>query len=254
MAERPSRRILKLCSASIVLALQSRAQSASAPDTLALRALNRTFHLIPGEFSIDLTSGQVVDAIPALKGLAAGYDHIVLGRYQKGDSVSFSLAFRRDSAGGLFGGFVTRRAPIESIEVAFETNTAGRAQVFLPQFRDAISELTAPQFCSRDTLANDGARAIVIVVSALWRRDDVTVLLNMTMNVMEPLDKNRQFAPRFYVGYRAMRRSNDLFSGRLPTRHDTPCFFSDEELREHGAQLDSSTYDIWRARLQRSSP
>lgn len=245
-------RSLVLCNASIVLALQSQAQLVAAPDTLALRALNRTFHLLPVDLSIDLTSGTLTDAVPSIKGLAAGHDHIILGRYQSGDSVAVSFTFRRDSAGGMFGGFVSRRARIESIEVAFETNRGGRAGVFLPQFRDATSQLGAPQFCNRDTLVNDQARAIVLVIAAMWRRDDVTVLLNMTMNVMEPLERNRQFAPRFYVGYRAMRSSNDLFSGRRPTRHDAPCLFSNDELREHAEPLDSVSYNLWRTRLRPS--
>ena len=249
-----TRRILVLCNASVVLALQLPAQPVSAPDTLALRALNRAFHLIPVELSIDLTSGRVTDAVPTIKGLAAGYEHIVLGRYQNGDSVGFSFTFRRDSTGGMFGGFVTRRAPIESIEVSFETNSGSRAEVFLPQFRDATSQLDAPQFCNRDTLVNDQARAIVIVIAAMWRRGDVTALLNMTMNVVEPLEKNRQYAPRYYVGYRVMRSSNNLFSGTLPTRHDLPCMLTNQELRDHTAPLDSASYDAWRLRLKKSLP
>lgn len=246
------RRVLALCSASIVLALQARAQPIQARDTLALLALNRAFHLLPVELSIDLSRGALIDSVKDIKGLAIGYDHEIWGRHQRGDSVRFSLVFRRDSAGGSFGGYVTRRAKVESVEVAFETNSAAYAALILPQFRDATVQLGPPQFCNRDTIANEQVSAIVIVLAAMWRRGDATVTLDMTMNVMEPLEKARRFAPRFYVGYNAMRSSDNLFSGKLPTRHDSPCTFTDEELREHATPLDSASYETWRRRLRPS--
>lgn len=247
-------RILALCSASVMLALQSPAQESSSPDTLALKALNRSFHLLPVELSIDLTHGSLMDSVPNIKGLAAGYAHIVLGRYQSSDSVKFSLTFRRDSAGGQFGGYVSRRARIETIEVTFQSNIADKAKVILPQFREAMSPLGEPQLCTRDTVLNNAAQAIVMRLNALWRRDDATVLLEMTMNVMEPLARYRTYAPRFYVGYIVRRSSDDLLNAKLPTRHDSPCFFTDEELREHATPLDSATYESWRVRLKKSSP
>ncbi|MBC7841832.1 MAG: hypothetical protein H7099_05955 [Gemmatimonadaceae bacterium] len=245
-------RALAICGASIMLAPQAQAQSTQGRDSLALIALNRAFHLLPVELSIDLSRGVLIDSVADITGLAVGYDHEIWGRHQRGNSVSLALAFRRDSTGGSFGGHVTRRARVESVEVAFETNSAASAALILPQFRDASLNLGPPQFCNRDTLVNDRDSAIVIVLAALWRRDDATVTLNMTMNVMEPLDGARRFAPRFYVRYGAMRSSDDLFSGKLPARHDSSCTFTDDELREHGTPLDSAGYESWRRRLRPS--
>ena len=235
-----------------MLALQARAQPIEARDTLALIALNRAFHLLPVELSIDLSRGALKDSGAEVEGLAVGYEHEIYGRRQRGDSVRFSLIFRRDSAGGSFGGLVSRRAKVESVEIAFETNSAANATRILPKFRDATMQLGPPQFCNRDTIANEQLSAIVIVLAAVWRRGDATVTLDMTMNLMEPLERARRFAPRFYVAYGAMRSSESLFSGKLPARHDSRCTFSDEELREHASPLDSASYETWRRRLKPS--
>ena len=109
-------RIIAVCSASVMLALQGRAQDTARSDTLALRALNRTFHLLPIDLSMDLSRGVLNDSVPGLRAIGAGYDNAIYGRYQRGDSVRFSLSFRRDSAGGLFGGYLTRRARVETDE------------------------------------------------------------------------------------------------------------------------------------------
>ena len=247
-------RIVSACSASIMLALQGHAQVAGNPDTLALRALNRTFRLLPIELSMDLSRGELSDSVPGLKAIGAGYDHVIWGRYQKGDSVMFSLSFRRDSAGGLFGGYLTRRARVESVEVSFSTNDASRAAQFLPQFRDATSELGPPQFCNRDTVAKDVARAVVLRATAIWRRGNVTVMLDMGMNAMNPVEKYRDIFRRFSVGYDAWRRSDTLHSGVLPTRHDSPCFFTEAEIRDRAVPLDSATYEAWRTRLPKAPP
>lgn len=241
-----------LCSASILLALQLQAQSIPKTDSLALQALNRSFHILPLDLSLDLTLGEILDSVPNLKGQAAGYDRIVLGRYQSSDSVKFSLVFMRDSSGGLFGGFVTRHARIETIQIAYQTNSSDRAALFLPQFSQAMSSLGAPQFCVRDTVVNDPAQAIVLRFNAMWRRGDVTMLLEMTINVVEPLEKYRVYAPRFYAGYDVRRSSDTLAIGTLPTQHDSPCLFTNNELREHAEPLDSVTYDAWRRRLKPS--
>lgn len=247
-------RIFAVCSASMMLALQAHAQGAADHDSLALKALNRNFRLLPIELSIDLSQGTIDDSVPGLKGLAVGYDHVIWGRYQRGDSVKFSLAVRRDSAGGPFGGYVTRRARVESVEVSFSTNNGAKAADFLARFRDVTSKLGAPQFCERDTLTSEAYRAVVIKVAAMWRKDDVTVTLDMIMNAMQPHGKHTEFAPRFYVGYDARRSSDTLRSARLPTRHDFPCFLTDDEIRDRAVPLDSATNEAWRARLRPSPP
>lgn len=247
-------RIVAVCSASLMLALQTRAQLAAARDTLALQALNRTFRLLPIDLSIDLPLGKLLDSVPGLRPIAAGYDHGIWGRYQKGDSVKFSLSFRRDSASGPFGGHLTRRARVESVEVTYSTNDGAKATDFLARFRDATSKLGALQFCERDTLTSEAYRAVVIKVAAMWRKDDVTVTLDMIMNAMQPHGKHAEFAPRFYVGYDARRSSDTLRSARLPTRHDSPCFLTDDEIRDRAVPLDSATNEAWRARLRPSPP
>ncbi len=237
-----------------MLALQGRAQDTARSDTLALRALNRTFHLLPIDLSMDLSRGVLNDSVPGLRAIGAGYDNAIYGRYQRGDSVRFSLSFRRDSAGGLFGGYLTRRARVESVGVSFSTNDAAKAADFLPQFSDAMSVLGPPQFCDRDTVAKDLARAVMLGATAIWRRGNVTVMLDMGMNTMNTVEKYKDFFRRFSVGYDAWRSSDTFHSGELPTRHDSPCFFTEAEIRDRAVPLDSATYEAWRTRVRKWPP
>lgn len=234
----------------MLLALHGQAQTTQHADTLALKAMNRTFRLLPIELSIDLALGVLIDSVPGLMAIGAGYDTAVWGRYQKGDSVYFSLSFRRDSASGPFGGHLTRRARVERAEVVYSTNDGAKAAEFFPRFHEATGTLGPPQFCERDTFPNDDRRSIVVGVAASWQRGDVTMTFIATMNAMEPVPKYREFIRRFYVTYKARRSSEVLPAGSLPTRHDSPCFFTDQEIRDRAVPLDSAAYEAWRPRLR----
>ena len=158
------------------------------------------------------------------------------------------------AAGGLFGGYLTRRARVESVGVSFSTNDAAKAADFLPQFSDAMSVLGPPQFCDRDTVAKDLARAVMLGATAIWRRGNVTVMLDMGMNTMNTVEKYKDFFRRFSVGYDAWRSSDTFHSGELPTRHDSPCFFTEAEIRDRAVPLDSATYEAWRTRVRKWPP
>lgn len=247
------RGICSTCAACFVLATQVPAQVAASRDTLALESLNRTFRLLPIELSIDLSRGTLNDSVPGLKPIAAGGEHVVWGRQQRGDSVQFALTFRRDSMRP-FGGQVTRRARIESVEVIFATDSATRAVDFATRFQRAVSVLGKPHFCEMDTTAIDVSRMILIGSTAMWQRGDVTVMLDMTIIATEPLAKYRPFAPRFRFVYSARRSSDTLFGGTYPSRHDSRCVFSDDEIRQHARPASDAEYDEWQKKIRHAPP
>ena len=245
--------ICSTCAASFVLATQVPAQVAAAKDTLALEALNRTFRLLPIELSIDLSRGTLNDAVPGLKPIAAGGEHVIWGRQQRGDSVQFALTFRRDSMRP-FGGEVTRRARIETVEVIFSTDSAERAVAFATRFQSAVSVMGEPHFCELDTMAIDVSRTIFIESAAVWRRGDVTVMLDLALTATEPLAKYRPFAPRFRFVYTARRRSDTIFSGTYPRRHDSRCGFTDDEIRRRARPTSDAEFDEWQKKIRHAPP
>ena len=154
----------------------------------------------------------------------------------------------------MFRRTVTRHATPESIHAHAAARTAAALLNLAPKFRDAVTALGPPDFCERDTIVSDRAGAIFLASQAMWKRGDVTVTFGINFNARDPLPKNREFAPRFSIGYGAWNGMNSLRDPDPVTRHDSPCIFSDDEIRAHTEPLDSLTYEAWRSRLRKASP
>lgn len=246
-------RVVATCVVGFVLATQVDAQRSPIADSLGLQVLNRLFQIMPVTFSIDLTRGQLTDSVPELGPIGTGTDHTVFGRYQNRGRVAVQLTYRHDS-GEFFRKTVTRHATPENIDVHASSRTAEFLLGIAPNFRNAVAVLGPPESCDRDTVVSDEAGAIFLSSLAMWTRGEVTVTFGINFNAMEPLPKNREFAPRFSIGYGAMRSSDDLHDASMPTRHDWPCIFTDDEIRTHAIPLDSAEFDRWQKLVRHLPP
>lgn len=242
-----------LCAVGFLPAAQSAAQNTRGPDSLGLQKLNESFSIMPIRLSIDLPRGVLTDSASTLSALSAGTYHTVWGRYQAPNRVAVDLTFRRDSGDG-WRRTVTRRATPESIDVHAMTASAAMLLELMPKFAEAVAVLGPPEFCERDSILSDVAGAIFLTSAARWRRGDVLVTFGINFNARDPLPKNARFAPRFSIAYSAVRGKNTLRDPEVLTRHDSPCVFTADEIREHAMPLDSATYEEWRSRLQKAVP
>lgn len=138
----------------------------------------------------------------------------------------------------------------ESIGLGGMVPTASRMLELRARFDSAIVSLGPPQFCERDTVVSDEAGAIFLTSSARWIRGDVTITYGINLNTRDPLPKNAWFAPRFSIGYDAVRGTNTLKDPKPLTRNDPACLLSTAEIQRHAAPLDSATYQAWRRRLK----
>ena len=238
------------CVAGVLAATQVSAQDGAERDSIGAQALNRSFRIMAPTLSFGLTRGVLNDSAPELHVLGVGTKHEVWGRYQDENRLAVDITFRRDSAVG-FGWRATRLAVPESIDLGGMVRTASRLLQLVGQFNDAIVSLGPPNFCERDTLVSDEAGAIFLRSAARWIRGDVVITFGINLNTRDPLPKYEKFAPRFSIGYNAVRGTNTLKDPEPFTRNDPACVLSTTEIQRHAAPLDSATYEAWRRRLQR---
>ena len=235
---------------SALLTTQTSAGAQTGPDSLGLRAFNAVARVIPGEISINTSLKKLLSQAPELRATTLGVMHAAWETPPRADRLRTTFLFRAD-AGDLFG----RRFSPKSLLTVIESNMSGndvRAILALtPALHGATDALGPPEFCDRDTNVGDLAGAIDIASKAMWSRGTVRIHIIVSMNLRDPLPQNRAFATRFGLTYRLFRTTDPLMQWDGPTRHDSPCFITEAELREHAAPLDSAAYDSVRAVLMK---
>ena len=233
-----------------LLTIQTAAGAQTAPDSLGLRVFNAIAHAIPGEISIDATFRAFLAQAPALRATTLGVMHAVWETPPRADRLRTMFVFRADS-GDLLGRAFSSKSRLTVIDARASDDDVEAILRVLPALRAVADTLGPPAFCERDTTVSDEAGAIFTGAVASWRRGTVRILFDIHMNLRAVLPINSGFARRFSFSYLVFRSTDPLMRWDEPTGHDSPCFITDDELREHAAPLDSAAYDSVRATLMK---
>jgi hypothetical protein len=234
--------------ASLLLAMQAAAQNARNADSLGLNAINNVLRIMPPPLSIDMTKGELNSRAPQIMVSGFGVMHKIWGVEKGRIGLSFAFLFAADS-GTLLSRAISARAPLVGFELRDRTDSVDTLLVRTPVYRSAIEQLGPPDFCNRDTLVRDAVTSIVMQSFGGWRRGDADVTFHLSFDLRDEPSPVRQFSPRFEAMFRVTRSTDKLMRDALPKRHDSPCFFTDDEIREHAAVMDSTTYKLYRAEL-----
>ena len=244
------RELTLVCVVSALLTTQTSARAQTAPDSLGLRAFNAAAHVIPGEISINTNLKKLLLQAPELRATTLGVMHAAWETPLRADRLRTTFVYRADS-NDLFDRRFSSKSFLAAFESYFYGDDVRIALAVLPAVRGAADALGPPEFCDRDTGVREAVSAIDIISMAEWRRGNVRIQISGGMNLRDVLPQNRSFARRFGLSYRLFLATDRLMQRDAPTRHDTPCFITDEELREHAAPLDSAAYDSVRAVLMK---
>lgn len=235
--------------ASAMLATPTFVSAQSTSDSLGLRAFNALAQVIPGEISMDARLRSMQRRAPGLRLAMFGVMHGAFDPPSRTDGIHSSFLFHADSGALLFD----RRLSANSVFSAFESYLYGSDVNLLNNFLRAVngaaSALGPPQFCDRDTVTRETARAIDIGARATWRRGGIEVLISENLNLRKVMPPYEHRAQRFSVSYDVFRFADPLVRRDGATRHDSPCLLSETEWREHAIPLDSAAYDSLRTEL-----
>ena len=241
------------CMASATLAMHGSAFAQATTDSLGLEAFNRSMRIIDGELSINLTHRRFRSLAPELKPIGIGPGHAVWGTFSRADRVRIYFLFDSDS-GGILSRAISSRSRLIEFEARTQSDSTDGLLTVLAAYDAVVDAMGAPTVCDRDTLVRDGAAAIFVNATAVWRRNGATAMITEGFNMVEPLPKNRAFAGRFSSDYSAYRTSDPFTKRDEPTRHSSPCLLIEKEVRDHAIPLDSAAYSALRSELLKRVP
>jgi hypothetical protein len=234
--------------AGLVLATPISAQQTTASDSLGLQVLNDHLHLLPGPLSLDISRGQFRAFAPHLQKIGLGVEHAIWGIPRRRTGLATEFVFASDSRSP-FARSISDQSPMVMVAAIHGSDDVDSVLVFEQAIAAVRSVLGPPEFCDRDTVLHDAANTFTLRTQAGWVRSGARVLYSATFDVRDEPHRLREYFPRFVQMWQVFRDSDKLIRRPLPQRHDTPCFFTDEEIRSYRVPLDTSAYRAARATL-----
>jgi hypothetical protein len=240
--------VLSLCAVSATLSAQSVAVQRSTSDSLGLHALNDVLHVVPGPLSMELTRGRLSIVAPRMAKITMGSQHTVWGRSRRRTGFSYELVFAADS-GGLLSRAISDASPMVAFSVQDGSDDTDSILVRAPAYDAMRARLGPPDFCDRDTLLADDVATIIVKAQAGWVRGDIGILHTAGYEMRDQPYRMKEFVARFNLAIDVFRNTDKLIRRPMPQRHDTPCFFTEAEIRSYRVPLDSAAYVAMRATL-----